>query len=107
MTTGTVPTLVPVASSNLLAVGYNPATLTLYVAFRPSPKRPAPTLYAYDGVPPGVYMALVGAPSAGSYLCAAVKGAYPYRRLPDLSEADHHALTGPFAAVVALLGEVS
>lgn len=97
-------TLVPVASSNLLAVGYDPDGTTLYVAFRPSPKRPAPALYAYDGVPAPVHAALMAAPSKGAYLCAAIKGVYPHRRLPDLSEGDYYALTGSFAAVAALLG---
>ena len=104
MTTETVPALVPVASSNLLAVGYDLARLTLYVAFKPDPRRPKPALYAYDDVPPAAHAALISANSKGSYLCSAIKGAYPYRRLPDLTEGDHHALTSPFAAVVALLG---
>jgi hypothetical protein len=102
--TETVPTLVPVISSNLLAVGYDPASATLYVAFLPSPKRPAPALYAYDGVSSDVHVALMSANSKGAYLCSAIKGAYPYRRLPDLTETDYHALTSPFAAVAALLG---
>ena len=104
MTNETVPALVPVASSNLLAVGYDPTSLTLYVAFKPDPRRPTPALYAYDGVPPAAHAALMAANSKGAYLCSAIKGVYPYRRLPDLSETDHHALTSPFAAVVALLG---
>ena len=91
-------------SMALRTVGYDPDTLTLYVAFQPSPKRPNPALYAYDGVPAVAHDTLMNAPSAGAYLCAWVKGVYPYRRLPDLSEGDYHALTSPFATVVALLG---
>ena len=95
------PTLIPVTSSNLLAVGYDPAAATLYVAFRPSPKRPAPALYAYEGVPAPIHAALLAAPSAGAYLCSTIKGAYPYCRLPDLTEDD-----SPFAAVEAAVAAV-
>jgi KTSC domain-containing protein len=74
--------MVPVESSNLLAVGYDEPTATLYVAFKGG------TLYAYDGVPPAAHTALMAAESKGKHLNAAVKGVYPYRKLDaELKEA--------------------
>ena len=77
-----IPPLVPVESSNLAAVGYAPATATLYVEFLGG------GLYAYSGVPADVHAGLMAAESKGAYLSAAVKvkGAngklvYPYRKL--------------------------
>ena len=90
MTTETVPTLTTVASSNLLAVGYDPARETLYVAFKPDPRRPNPALYAYADVPPEVSELLWDVHrrggSVGSAFNEHVKRAgFPYRRLPDLA----------------------
>lgn len=75
--------LVPVVSSNLAAVGYDPAERTLYVAFKSG------ALYAYDDVPPTVPLLLWDVyrcgGSIGSALNVYVKRAgFPYRRLPDL-----------------------
>ena len=75
MSTFHLPPLEPVLSSNLARVGYDAASETLVVEFRPA------TLYAYEGVPPDLYRALLLAPSKGAFLNAAVKGVYPYRRL--------------------------
>jgi hypothetical protein len=72
--------LTPVNSSNVAAVGYDPATARLYVVFRGG------TLYAYEGVPPAVHAGLMAAPSKGRYLNDEIKGAYDYRRL-DLEPA--------------------
>ena len=82
MTPETVPPLVSVTSSNLAAIGYDPDTETLYVAFGRPPA--ALTLYAYDNVPPAVHAALMAAPSHGTYLNAVIKAdpaRYPYRKL--------------------------
>lgn len=94
-----IPTLTPVASSNILAVGYDPASETLYVAFRPDQRRPAPALYAYDGVSADVPTLLWDVyrrgGSVGSAFGEYVKRAgFPYRRLPDLTPDDHRALLG-------------
>ena len=81
----TMPALVPVSSSNLLAVSYDPATETLYVAFKAKP--PAlPALYAYEGVPTAIHAALMAAPSHGTYLNTVIKAdrtRYPYHKLED------------------------
>ena len=82
------PILVPVTSSNLLAVGYDPAARTLYVAFRGT----ARSLYAYDDVPPHIAAALMTATSHGEYLNRVIKGAHPYRRLLPLTEAEYATL---------------
>ena len=68
--------LVPVSSSNLRAVGYDPETRKLQVAFRNG------GLYEYSGVPESVYAGLMAAGSHGSYFDAYIKnGPYPYRKL--------------------------
>ena len=54
------PILVPVTSSNLLAVGYDPAARTLYVAFR-GPAR-APSHGEYLSLP------AVAGPGGGSVI---------------------------------------
>ena len=87
------PILVPVTSSNLLAVGYDPAARTLYVAFR----GPARALYAFDDVPPHIAAALMTATSHGEYLNRVIKGAYHYWRLLPLTEAEYAALEATLA----------
>ena len=63
-----------VQSSNLEAVGYDPATRTLRVKFKTG-------TYEYTGVPANVYNALVNASSVGTYLSANIKGKYPYAKV--------------------------
>ena len=68
--------LVPVSSSNLRAVGYDPTTQTLQVAFLNG------RLYEYSGVPASVHAGLMAASSHGSYFDSHVKkGPYRYRKL--------------------------
>ncbi len=70
-----MPQMIPVQSSNLSSVGYDPATSTLYIAFHSG------RTYAYYGVPAGVHKALMLAPSKGRYHSAYIKYAFPYCRL--------------------------
>jgi hypothetical protein len=71
-----VPSLTPVVSSNLVAVGYDGQYGCLYVEFWNG------SLYCYEGVPVSVYRALMTAPSHGEFLDGYVKKAgYPYSRL--------------------------
>jgi KTSC domain len=66
----------PVSSSNLRAVGYDPATRVLEVEFLDG------GAYQYSGVPASVYAGLMSASSHGSYFDQHVKKAgYPYRRI--------------------------
>jgi hypothetical protein len=66
----------PVTSSNIMSVGYDPATGTLEVAY-------ATGVYQYADVPPEVHLNLMGAGSKGSYLNAQVKPQYAATKVPD------------------------
>lgn len=66
----------PVDSSQIKAVGYNPKTKVLEIAF----KEPE-TVVRYSGVPPGKFSALMAAESHGEYLSAKIKGKYKFRTL--------------------------
>tara|TARA_R100000365_G_C2746290_1_gene75515 strand:+ start:3779 stop:3997 length:219 start_codon:yes stop_codon:yes gene_type:complete len=67
---------VPVVSSNVAEVGYNPETKTLEVAFIKG------GVYQYLGVPLSVYKGLLAAPSVGRYLDVNVKKAgYSVRKV--------------------------
>ncbi len=66
----------PVSSSNLQAVGYDPATRTLEIEFLNG------GLYSYSGVPASVHASLMAASSHGSYFDSNIKkGGYPYTKL--------------------------
>ena len=75
--------LTPIQSSQIAAIGYDPATSALTVAF----KRRDGTLdsvYQYDGVTPDAHAALMGAESIGSHFIHNIKRqpeSYPFRRL--------------------------
>jgi hypothetical protein len=60
--------LVPVNSSAIAAIGW--AGGTLRVLFRGG------RAYDHPGVPLGVYLALLSAPSKGAYYNAAIRGRY-------------------------------
>lgn len=60
-------TYTPVSSSNVSAVGYDPAFRRLWVRFKSG------DVYAYDGVPSHVYLDFLRAPSAGQYLWRVVR----------------------------------
>lgn len=67
---------IPVSSSNLKAIGYDPQTRTLEVEFLNG------GLYSYSGVPSSVHSGLMSAASHGSYFDAHVKKAgYPFTKL--------------------------
>lgn len=66
---------VPVASSMILSVGYDPDENggTLHVTFHNG------RTYAYEGVPENEFSALVNSPSVGQYFNATIKGQYRER----------------------------
>jgi hypothetical protein len=66
----------PVTSSNIMSVGYDPATRTLEVAY-------ATGVYQYAEVPPEVHLNLMAAGSKGRYLAAQVKPQYAATKVPD------------------------
>ncbi|EKH6498455.1 KTSC domain-containing protein [Providencia huaxiensis] len=67
---------VPVSSSNLQSVGYDPATHVLEIAFHSS------GIYQYLNVPTHIHSGLMSAPSKGQYFDVYIKKAgYPYRKV--------------------------
>lgn len=65
----------PVSSSNLSAVGYDPASRVLEIEFHNG------GVYQYSGVPQHVYDGLMSAGSKGQYFHAHIKDIYPYQRV--------------------------
>jgi hypothetical protein len=68
--------LVPVESSMIQAVGYDPKTRILEVVFNSG------QTYCYGDVPPEVHQELMAADSKGQYMRAAIIGVYPDYRVP-------------------------
>jgi len=67
---------IPVSSSNLASVGYDPTSATLEIEFRSS------GIYQYYGVPEDVYEGLMGAGSKGTFFDQSIKKAgYSYRKV--------------------------
>ncbi|HCG9187917.1 TPA: KTSC domain-containing protein [Vibrio parahaemolyticus] len=64
----------PVASSNLVSVGYDEENQTLEIEFNKS-------TYRYFEVPNHVYEELMSADSKGTYHHLYIKTAYPYERI--------------------------
>lgn len=74
--------MIPVESSNIKAVGWEPTSEvsehgTLRVEFRNG------AVYEYDDVPRLVFTELVGAESVGAYFHREIKGRYPTRKVED------------------------
>ncbi len=65
--------MIPVASSNIKSVGYNPQTSELFVAFHYG------KTYIYSNVPSSKFESLLNSGSKGSYLESFIKGVHPYR----------------------------
>ena len=63
--------LMPVESSMIQAVGYDPKTRTLEVVFNSG------RTYCYEDVPPKVYKELMAADSKGRYMRAEIIDMYP------------------------------
>lgn len=67
--------MIPVKSSDLRAVGYDPRSQILYIDFHSGGR------YMYSGVPVSEHAALMAADSKGKYFAAHIKNVYPYQRL--------------------------
>jgi hypothetical protein len=66
----------PVQSSNLVSVGYDPETLTLEIEFHNG------GIYQYIGVPPEIYEGLISAGSKGTFFHQFIKkGGYTYSKV--------------------------
>jgi hypothetical protein len=68
-----------VDSSVLRAVGYDPSTQTLVLAFTSG------AVYTYADVPPEVHAGLLAAPSLGRFFSAEIRDRFPTARLGDLA----------------------
>jgi hypothetical protein len=66
---------VPLRSSNLRAVQYEPETQALTIEFH------SRSVYVYSGVPATIFEGLLRAYSAGRYHHRWIRGRYPYRRV--------------------------
>jgi hypothetical protein len=64
----------PVESSNIISVGYDETTSSMYV------KYPSGT-YKYDGVDKSVYESLLTSTSKGRFMNENIKGQYNYSRV--------------------------
>jgi hypothetical protein len=72
--------LMPVTSSQIAAVGYDPIARQLMVRFHGSGPRPE-AIYSYAGVPAQIAAELIVAASPGTYFHRHIRqGGYPYRR---------------------------
>lgn len=67
--------MLPVASSNLAAVGYDRKQYILIIAFLDG------SVYRYDGVPYEEYSGLLRADSHGEYFVDNIRLIYPYERI--------------------------
>lgn len=65
----------PVASSNLISVGYDEPTQTLEIEFSNG------AIYQYYNVGPVLFDGLMQAPSKGKFLYAYIRNAYPFSRV--------------------------
>ena len=72
--------LMPVTSSQIAAVGYDPIARQLVIRFHGCGSRPE-AIYSYAGVPARIAAELIGAESPGTYFHRHIRqGGYPYRR---------------------------
>lgn len=65
---------IPVESSNIISVGYDETTSSMYVNY------PSGT-YKYDGVDKSVYESFLTSPSKGRFMNENIKGQYNYSRV--------------------------
>ena len=71
--------LLPVDSSVLATIAYDPETAILRVGFHDQ------TIYDYAGVPHEVYAALLGSPSKGSYFNRAIRSRFAHTKVSEAS----------------------
>ena len=66
--------MIPVSSSNLVAVGYDDSSMTLRVQFKSG-------VYDYHSVPKNIFNGLLSAPSKGKYHHAYIKNSFRFTRI--------------------------
>ena len=64
----------PVQSSNVISIGYDNETSSLYVNYKSG-------TYKYDGVDKSVYESLLTSDSKGQFMNENIKGQYNYTRV--------------------------
>lgn len=67
--------MVPVESSNLHSIGYDPATQKMNVKFKSGGH------YEYSDVPPEAHAAFMAAPSKGKHFIGTITGKYQHRKI--------------------------
>lgn len=67
--------LVSVVSSDIAAMGYDPATFEMQIQFQTG------RVYSYPSFPLSMYQALMAAPSKGKFFAQFIKKVYPATRL--------------------------
>jgi len=69
-------TRTPVSSSNLSSIGYDDSSGTLEIAFKTG------GVYQYHNIPGSIYLALMAAPSHGTYFDRNIKrGGYSFTKI--------------------------
>lgn len=68
-----MPQMIPVESSNIVAIGYESLGATLFVQFKSG------RTYAVADIAPGEYDAFMSAPSKGSFYANNIKDQYKVR----------------------------
>jgi len=66
---------IPVTSSDLRSVGYDPTTETLEIEFHSG------GIYQYFDVPPDIHNALMSASSHGKYFAANIKNSFGWQKI--------------------------
>ena len=79
-TTLQLPPMVPVGSSNLKEIGYDPNTQDLYIRFQNS------NLFKYENVPQHIWDDFFVADSMGTYFHVMIKGAFISSRVKEGAE---------------------
>ena len=77
---------IPVKSSNVASIGYDPATEELHVAFKPKKEGEEGRVYSYAGVPYDKYKQFLNAPSVGSHFAAHIRNNYQSHRIDTPKE---------------------
>ena len=66
---------IPVVSSNIVSIGYDPQTATLEVEFGGG------AVYQYPSVPAAVFDEFMGAESKGRYFAQNIKHTFPFNKV--------------------------
>lgn len=71
----TTPTMEPVKSGNIAAVGYDPAKTELHVRFKDGGH------YVYSGISQTTHRSMLASDSIGGFLSSKIKGQHKFRKL--------------------------